>query len=186
MRELVRYILSLFGTQTEHEIPCSGDIQETTPYEEIEEIDMSLLRIIRKYKLGGTTGDIVFPCGTVLKSLELPWLNNQPKIEGVQDGSCIPEGLYPVRIRTSPLITRLTKGKYTQGYEICDVPKRTFIMFHQGNFIKDSDGCVLTGMTAGTHEGLPAVWSSASAFDIFMDLMAKHKINQVSIERAAE
>jgi hypothetical protein len=177
MKELFRYILSLFGQTSENQTTIHGELLE----EPEEETIMSLLRIIRyNHHSAATVGDIIFPCGTVLKSLELPWLDN------ARGQSCVPVGLYEVKLRQSPVVERTSKGKYKEGYEICNVPNRTFIMFHIGNYPRNSDGCVLTGMKEGTHEGVPAVWSSAAAFDIFMDLMKKHNITHVSIENAVD
>ena len=68
-----------------------------------------------------------FQCFT----LELPWLNNQQNI------SCIPEGKYNYIARNSPrngLVLQLT-----------DVPNRTAIQTHSGNFTRQVKGCILVG-----------------------------------------
>ncbi len=69
----------------------------------------------------------VFSC----KTLELPWLDNQVRV------SCIPEGKYTVKKRNSP--------KYDDHFHIQDVPGRTYILIHHGNYYTDILGCVLVG-----------------------------------------
>lgn len=72
-------------------------------------------------------GTRVFRCLT----LELPWKNNERKV------SCIPEGVYKVVPRTS--------AKYKNHFHVLDVPNRTFILIHHGNFHSDILGCILVG-----------------------------------------
>ena len=61
---------------------------------------------------------------------ERPWMNNQKEI------SCIPTGEYICKAYSSQ--------RFGETFEIQDVPNRTYILFHVGNYpIKDSLGCVL-------------------------------------------
>ena len=67
-------------------------------------------------------------------SLELPWKNNEHQI------SCIPVGEYVV------------KKSYSEhlGYvfEVCDVPERSRILIHKGNYVEETKGCILLGRGA--------------------------------------
>lgn len=72
-------------------------------------------------------GNILFQCVT----LELPWRDNQ------QGQSCIPEGIYRVRHRTSP--------KHGDHYQVLNVPARDLILFHSGNFVYQLLGCIRPG-----------------------------------------
>lgn len=72
-------------------------------------------------------GKTIFEC----KTLELPWLNNQVR------KSCIPAGKYQVVTRFSP--------KFRNHFHILDVPGRTWILIHAGNYYTDILGCVLVG-----------------------------------------
>ena len=65
------------------------------------------------------------------KTLELPWLQNQPNI------SCIPKGIYPCHKIVSPSLG--------ECFEIADVPNRTYIRGHAGNFTRKILGCILFG-----------------------------------------
>lgn len=187
MNRLLNFLFNIFSPKSKYITSVVVHEDIITPEGEVlikeeEEIDMSVLRIIRYMQNDkGTLGDIIFPCGTVLKSLELPWRNNQDMV------SCIPVGVYDVNFRVSPVVNRTSKGKYPSGYEVANVPDREFIMFHIGNYIRNTHGCILVGMSAGIFlHSEPAVWSSAKAFDIFMRLMKSHNITTVSIEIGTE
>lgn len=82
------------------------------------------------------------------KTLELPWLNNQKKI------SCIPEGIYSYQFYESP--------KFGKVILINNVPKRSMIEIHPGNFTSDIQGCILPGdaHTDINGDGTPDVTNS--------------------------
>lgn len=65
-------------------------------------------------------------------TLENPWLNNQVNI------SCIPFGRYICYLHLSD------KFKITT-FMVGAVPNRSAIIFHAGNTIKDTLGCILVG-----------------------------------------
>jgi len=69
----------------------------------------------------------VFTC----KTLELPWRDNTPY------KSRIPSGIYPVVKNISP--------KFGKSLWIQEVPNRTEILIHRGNFFYDILGCILVG-----------------------------------------
>lgn len=100
---------------------------------------MTKATLTRTYTPTQTLGELVigtFKC----KTLELAWKNNAPKV------SCIPEGVYQVVPRTS--------AKYGRHLHITNVPNRSFILIHWGNYAgsinpksgqSDIKGCVLVG-----------------------------------------
>lgn len=63
--------------------------------------------------------------------LELPDRNNQKRV------SRIPAGEYKVIKRWS--------SKYKNHFHILDVPNRSMILIHHGNYNKDTLGCILVG-----------------------------------------
>lgn len=88
----------------------------------------------------GTFGAIVFDGGFVLQTLELPWEENALNI------SCIPCGMYTCELDDSP--------KFGSTYQIRDVPGRSHILFHAGNWAgrksmpelqSNVEGCILVG-----------------------------------------
>lgn len=70
------------------------------------------------------------------KAIELPNLNNQKEI------SCIPEGSYDV--------TKIVSDKFGKSFLLQNVPNRTAVMIHKGNYATgkqvDTHGCILPGM----------------------------------------
>jgi Family of unknown function (DUF5675) len=73
------------------------------------------------------SGDEVFSC----KTLELPWKDNQSNV------SCIPTATYTVKSRYS--------DRFKNHFHIQDVPNRTWILIHPGNYYTQIQGCVLVG-----------------------------------------
>jgi hypothetical protein len=107
------------------------------------------------------TNEEVFKCRT----LELPDRDNQRNI------SCIPEGHYDVVPRTS--------AKYKDHLHILDVPNRSLILFHWGNYAgsinprtghSDIRGCVLVGKAFVDldGDGLADITSSKNTFKKLM------------------
>ena len=72
-------------------------------------------------------GHEIFNC----KTLELPDLDN------AFQKSHIPKGTYKVVPRTSI--------KFKNHFHILDVPNRTYILIHAGNYYTDILGCILVG-----------------------------------------
>lgn len=99
-------------------------------------------------------------------TVERPWLNNKPGI------SCIPEGTYPLKLRTSGIVSRTTSGNYSKGWEVTKVPGRSLIMLHIGNTMDDLEGCIAPGKSLGVVQGKWAVQLSRLAFDELMAAMS--------------
>lgn len=115
------------------------------------DLNVELFRLQRSDQ--GTLGKIFygeFQCYT----LELPWRDNKRSI------SCIPAGSYDVKVRLSP--------KYGKSYWVSDVPERSFILIHSGNWAGDVkkkfkthvNGCILLGQKRGLLGGQLAVLNS--------------------------
>ena len=78
---------------------------------------------------------IVFKDNNIIHTfatLELPWRNNQRNI------SSIPSAFYNVVPRTSE--------RFGDHLHVLDVPGRSWILFHAGNWPRNTDGCILVGM----------------------------------------
>lgn len=92
--------------------------------------------ISREYGKMQTLGRLVVFDGKeiLLKvlTLELPDLGNQKNI------SCIPEGKYEVH--------RIYSPKFGNCFHLQDVPGRSAILIHRGNYTKDTMGCILVGL----------------------------------------
>ncbi len=70
-------------------------------------------------------------------NVELPFESNSVNV------SAIPSGIYTFTKRVSD-----ERGNYL---EIHNVPKRTSILVHVGNFMKDTEGCILPCLKWGEH-----------------------------------
>lgn len=96
------------------------------------------------------------------KTLELPWKNNASNI------SCIPTGTYQVTWSFSP-----SRLKYT--YRVQNVPGRSGILFHVGNYFKDIKGCILlgSGLVDLNKDGELDVTNSTATIKAFEGFMGK-------------
>ncbi|WP_052444349.1 DUF5675 family protein [Flammeovirga sp. OC4] len=77
--------------------------------------------------------EVLFKCNT----LELPWKENKNRI------SCIPEGKYNAVFRS--IGNYANRSFHIQTEEGEEVPGRTSILIHSGNFFTDTRGCILVG-----------------------------------------
>ena len=78
-------------------------------------------------KIFNASGKLLFQCYT----LELPYVDNQHNI------SSIPAIEYCCQLYNS--------SKFGLVYKILNVPGREGILFHKGNTVADSHGCILLG-----------------------------------------
>jgi hypothetical protein len=100
-------------------------------------------------------------------TLENPWKSNQTSV------SCIPEGVYKLKLRDSPVVLRTTAGAFKRGWEVADVRDRTFIMVHPGNWERNTEGCILPGRAFSWHpQNGPMVTHSQSTFKDLMDVLS--------------
>jgi len=97
----------------------------------------------------------IYSCYT----LELPWVNNQRNI------SCIQKGEYDIVRHDSP--------KFGDCLHIKDVPSRSKILVHKGNFKSDTKGCVLVGNTITDIDGDGSrdVTSSSDTMDDLLGIL---------------
>lgn len=96
-----------------------------------------------------------------VRTLELPWHNNENKI------SCIPTGNYDVLKRTS--------AKYGNHFHIVNVPGRDYILIHSANYVRQLLGCIAVGYshTDIDGDGLRDVTDSRTALSELNDILPK-------------
>lgn len=96
-------------------------------------------------------------------TLEPPNLHNEKGI------SCIPKGTYTCKKVYSRI---LPNGKELDiTFEILDVPNRSGILFHPGNTIDDTHGCILVGTGIGEIGTRKGITQSKLAFQKFLTLL---------------
>jgi hypothetical protein len=88
--------------------------------------------------------------------------------------SCIPAGTYTCRRVDSPT--------FGPTFEVTGVPGRTAILFHQGNVLRDTHGCILLGSRFGRLGDERGVLDSRVAFREFLADCADARSFQFTIE----
>lgn len=109
---------------------------------------------------------IIFDC----KTLELPWKENRNRI------SCIPPGTYKCRFYNSP-----SKGEVLLLY---NVPERSYIEIHIGNYNRDILGCIIVGYEWRDIDGdrLMDVVNSRVAFSRLKNLLRSSGQEEFELE----
>lgn len=118
---------------------------------------------------GATLGDLSLGgrwfCYTLEDAIRPPW-------EKKAGATAVPMGWYQVQITFSP--------RFKVRMPMIDVDPRFFtgIRIHVGNDIKDTDGCLLVGMTKGVNN----VYNSRVAYDrLFAALEAAGGVGHIRI-----
>lgn len=91
-------------------------------------------------------------------TLEPPWKDN------ANGQSCIPEGTYDCNIATN---RKLHSGQIVDETLEVQVPGRSGILFHIGNYARDTTGCILLGYSADVQ--IRAISASTPAFRHFVE-----------------
>ena len=105
-------------------------------------------------------------------TLERPWLDNKAEV------SCIPEGHYTC--------VRYSSTKYPDTFKVQNVPNRTGILFHTGNAMGHSAGCIILGEKFDPFRDDPGILSSQEGFDEFMDKLANKQTFDLLIQNKGE
>lgn len=90
--------------------------------------------LLKRYLQNGTItrGVLLLNNDIICHTLELPYRDNQRNI------SCIPDGNYKV--------SKYSGTKFKNSFWVHDVPNRHAIMIHSGNWLHDTQGCILVGV----------------------------------------
>lgn len=99
---------------------------------------------------------------------ERPWMANASNV------SCIPEGIYRCKRVNSP--------RFGDTFEVTNVPGRSNILFHKGNTMDDSQGCILVGEQFETLHGKTAVLQSGKGYGEFMERLKGMDEFQIQIK----
>lgn len=94
-----------------------------------------------EYAPASVHGSLFLGNGTVLKTLERPWRDNEPFV------SCVPEGIYEL---VRHMGTKYQDTWALDGETVAPSPEagraRSTCVFHAGNTVRDTTGCVLVGL----------------------------------------
>ncbi len=120
---------------------------------------INILLIRDTFTENSVIGELFLNGERMCDTLENPWKNNKKNV------SCIPRGEYKVRLR-------LPRESATRNYLhllVEDVENRTYVLFHRGNYPKDTRGCILVGL--GSQQDF------VSNSTLAMDLLIKEVIH---------
>jgi hypothetical protein len=120
----------------------------------------------------GTFGVLLEGSVPFCLTLERPWLNNEV------GKSCIPDGEY--------ICQRVTSPKFGITFQVCDVEGRTFILFHIGNLMDDSHGCIILGEQYEPLNGKNAIQASGKAFQEFLSRLTGEDTLKLTIKWIGE
>ena len=116
---------------------------------------LDLLRVGQSAR--GTFGVLRYGQVPFALTLEEPWLDNAVGV------SCIPPGLYRCERVRSP--------KFGNTFEVTQVEGRSHILFHKGNTLDDTQGCILVGEEFSGTFDQPMLVSSQRGFSEFLALL---------------
>ena len=105
----------------------------------------------------GTFGTLVLDTHIFCSTLEPADLENKVNV------SSIPVQQY--------ICQRYSSLNHPDTFQVMNVPGRTKVLFHSGNDIDDTEGCILLGQYPGKLKGdtnLRGVWNSGNTFKLFM------------------
>lgn len=109
------------------------------------------------------------------RTLELRDLGNKPNI------SCIPEGEYWVGRYFSP-------SKKTEVFQLENVPGRTYIQIHVGNFCNQIHGCILPGTHFKDLDGdeIEDVVNSEETMEHLLKILPERFLIRIESDRTKE
>lgn len=126
-----------------------------------------MLKIVRLEEADdGTFGAMLISDHVFCVTLEPPDFDNQKNI------SNIPPGKYICKRTNSP--------KYGATFEITGVPNRSHVLFHAGNVVTHTKGCVLLARKWGILGKDRAILNSGNTFREFMRRLIT--INEIELE----
>ncbi|MEA3435421.1 MAG: DUF5675 family protein [Thermodesulfobacteriota bacterium] len=125
-------------------------------------IDYPMIRILRmnEDEQAGTFGALVIQEKPFCVCLEPPNNLNDPF------KSSIPVGQYFCR--------KYHSSKYGNTFEVKGVPGRAYILFHAGNVVGHTSGCIILAQYWGKLYGDRAVLNSGNTFKEFMEAMGPY------------
>lgn len=137
---------------------------------------MNLLLERFAYSPDGTFGKL-YVGDYVCYTCERPWVGN------AKSKSCIPEGRYDMKLRQSGVVTRSSGGEFVEGWEICNVPGRSYIMLHPANWPSELEGCIAPGQEYTIIRKANGVTSSRDTFKKIMKLLEDEDTHTIDIRQ---
>lgn len=109
--------------------------------------DLEQFTLLRSYKDEATTAILLNSRGKrVIFTLEPPNRNNAKNDSKTKENEagCIPEGIYTCRRRNPKDYEKSkVKPRFLDNWEILNVPDKSGVVFHCGNYWFESESCIL-------------------------------------------
>ena len=99
-----------------------------------------------------------------------------PNFDNMRNTSCIPAGQY--------LCSRIESPNFGETYEVRHVPNRSHILFHAGNWVRNTEGCILLAQHYGKLQGNRAVLNSGATFRRFLSELGDYDTFSLTIREA--
>ncbi len=130
---------------------------------------MHVVEIVRleEHEQYGTFGVMKIDKAIFCVTLEPPDFENEQRI------SSIPAQQYFCKPYNSPT--------YGWTWQVMNVPGRTYVLFHAGNRVKDTEACILTAEKFGKLYGDRAVLNSGETFKKFKKELYNEEVFSLTI-----
>ena len=102
-------------------------------------------------------------------TLERPWKDNERNV------SCIPPNFYSC--------AKFSSESHPNTYEVLNVPDRSAILFHPGNTVDDSAGCILVGESFADFGDEHGIGQSRKGFDEMIEKLNGAKTFYLSLNK---
>ena len=89
-----------------------------------------------------------------------------PDMENTRNISSIPAQQY--------VCERQVSLRFGETFQVMNVPGRNSVLFHAGNRVEDTEGCIILAQHYGKLKGDRAVLNSGQTFHVFMAIMEGH------------
>jgi len=128
---------------------------------------IELIRLEENFRYG-TFGVLKINKEVFCVTLEPPDILNEQNI------SSIPAQQYECRKHMSP--------RFGNTFEVSNVPGRTEVLFHAGNFARNTWGCILLAQHFGKIQSDRVILNSGATFERFMALMKDVNVFHLTIK----
>jgi hypothetical protein len=120
---------------------------------------MMFLQLLRfSYAEDGIFGHLIGPFTSSFLTLEHSYLIDGKYVPKISNGNYLcKKGIH-----------QLKSGSAFETFEVTQVARHTGILFHIGNYLKDSEGCILIGNSISGLLGSRMITESRNAFLDFM------------------
>jgi hypothetical protein len=127
---------------------------------------LELIRLEEDFP-GGTFGVLKINKEVFCVTLEPPDQENERNI------SSIPAQQYECQ--------RIVSPRYGETFQVMNVPGRDHVLFHTGNVVDHTQGCIILAQYFGKLKGDRAVLNSGATFQLFMERLQNYNFVHLTV-----